>query len=174
MVDETQEAKRNWYVVHAHSGYENKVVEYLKERIKLDGLEAYFGDIFVPTETVVEMRGGQKRKVTRKFFPGYVLVHMEMTDETMYAVRKTSKVLGFIGGKKEEPAPLPEVEVKRIFSRLQSADERVVSSQVFEPGEVVKVVDGPFNGFEGARSRGECGKESIEGCSQHFWTINTR
>ncbi len=141
-------AKR-WYVVHAFSGYEGKVKASLEERIGRMGMQDYFGDILVPTEEVVEMRGGQQRRSERKFFPGYVLVNMELTDETWHLVKDTPQVLGFIGGTEDKPAPITQKEADAILQRVQEGAEKPRPKVLFEPGEVVRVVDGPFNDFNG-------------------------
>ena len=111
----TEEIKKRWYVIHAYSGFENYVVKALGERIRLKGLEHRFGEIIVPTEEVIEMRGGQKRKSERKFFPGYVLIQMEMDSDTWHLVKSVQKVLGFIGGTAEKPAPITDKEAAAIF-----------------------------------------------------------
>jgi len=141
-------AKR-WYVVHAYSGFEGTVKRSLEERIKRAGMHELFGEILVPTEEVVEMRGGQQRKSERKFFPGYVLVQMEMTDETWHLVKDVPKVMGFIGGTGDRPAPISDREAEAILQRVQEGVERPRPKVLFEPGEVVRVVDGPFNDFNG-------------------------
>jgi transcriptional antiterminator NusG len=138
-----------WYVVHAYSNYEHKVKESLTERIKRYGLEEKFGEILVPTEEVVEMREGQRRKSERKFFPGYVLVQMEMDDETWHLVKEVPKVLGFIGGSSDRPAPISEREAMAILNRVQEGVDKPRPKILFEPGEVVRVTDGPFNDFSG-------------------------
>lgn len=140
---------KRWYVVHAYSGYENYVVQALHERIRLEGVEDKFGEIIVPTEEVVEMRAGQKRKSTRKFFPGYVLVKMEMDEKTWHLVRKTPKVLGFIGGTSDKPAPITEKEADAILQRVQEGADKPRPKILFEPGEVVRVTEGPFADFNG-------------------------
>lgn len=139
---------KRWYVVHAYSGYEKKVANSLKERIELHGMQDKFGDVLVPTEEVVEMRGGQKRRSERKFFPGYVLVQMELGDDTWHLVKETPRVMGFIGGKADKPAPISEAEANAILQRVESNDAPRPKT-VFEPGEMVRVVDGPFNDFNG-------------------------
>jgi len=140
-------AKR-WYVVHAYSGFEKKVASSLKERIELHNMQDKFGEILVPTEEVVEMRSGQKRKSERKFFPGYVLVQMELDDDTWHLVKETPRVMGFIGGKADKPAPITDAEAEAILQRVQSADKPKPKT-IFEPGEMVRVIDGPFNDFNG-------------------------
>jgi transcriptional antiterminator NusG len=138
-----------WYVVHAYSNYEQKVRASLLERIKRFGLEDKFGEILIPTEEVVEMREGQKRRSERKFFPGYVLVQMEMNDETWHLVKEAPKVLGFIGGTSDKPAPISEAEANAILNRVQEGADKPRPKVLFEPGEVVRVTDGPFNDFNG-------------------------
>ena len=140
---------KRWYIVHAYSNFEHKVKSSLEERIKLAGLEDKFGEILVPTEEVVEMREGQKRRSERKFFPGYVLVNMEMDDETWHLVKEVSKVLGFIGGSSDKPAPITEREADNILQRVQEGVDKPRPKVLFEPGEVVRVTDGPFNDFNG-------------------------
>jgi transcriptional antiterminator NusG len=141
-------AKR-WYVVHAYSGYEKRVMNALKERIALAGMEDQFGEVLVPTEEVLEMRSGQKRKSERKFFPGYVLVEMEINDDTWHLVKNTPRVMGFIGGKSDKPAPISKREADRILQRLEEGQDKPTHKVVYEPGEMVRVVDGPFNDFTG-------------------------
>ncbi|KPK39366.1 MAG: hypothetical protein AMJ69_05790 [Gammaproteobacteria bacterium SG8_47] len=138
-----------WYVVHAYSGFENQVKRSLEERIARSGLQEKFGEILVPTEEVVEMREGQKRKSERKFFPGYVLVKMEMNDETWHLVKEAPKVMGFIGGTSDRPAPITDKEAEQILQRIQEGVEKPRPKVLFEPGEVVRVTDGPFNDFNG-------------------------
>jgi len=140
---------KRWYVVHAYSGFENQVMRMLKERIARSGLDDLFGDVLVPTEEVVEMRAGQKRKSDRKFFPGYVLVNMEMNDDTWHLVKDVPKVMGFIGGNPDKPAPITDKEADTILQRVQEGTEKPRPKILFEPGEVVRVIDGPFNDFNG-------------------------
>jgi transcriptional antiterminator NusG len=141
-------AKR-WYVIHAFSGFEGHVQRSLADRIKRAGMEEAFGDILVPTEEVVEIRNGQQRKSERKFFPGYVLVNMEMTDETWHLVKDVPKVMGFIGGKGDRPAPIPDSQAEAILRRVQDGVEKPRPKVLYEPGEVVRVTDGPFTDFNG-------------------------
>jgi transcriptional antiterminator NusG len=138
-----------WYVVQAYSGYEKTVQRTLKERIARAGLEAKFGEILVPTEEVVEMKDGQKRSSERKFFPGYVLVQMEMDEETWHLVRSVPRVLGFIGGTADKPAPITEREADEILSRVREGQDKPKPKVLFEVGEMVRVTDGPFNDFNG-------------------------
>ena len=138
-----------WYVVHAYSNFENKVKQALEERIKREGLEEYFGKILVPTEEIVEMRMGQQRKSERKFFPGYVLVQMELTDETWHLVKDVPRVLGFIGGTSDRPAPISEKEAMSILNRVEEGVNKPRPKVLFEAGEVIRVIDGPFKDFNG-------------------------
>ena len=138
-----------WYVVHAYSNFENKVKQALEERVKREGLDQYFGKILVPTEEVVEMRMGQQRKSERKFFPGYVLVQMELTDETWHLVKDVPRVLGFIGGTSDRPAPISEKEAMSILSRVEDGVNKPRPKVLFEVGEVIRVIDGPFKDFNG-------------------------
>lgn len=138
-----------WYVVHAYSGFENHVMKTLKERIQRFDLEDQFGEILVPTEEVVEMRDGKKRKSDRKFFPGYVLVQMEMNDATWHLVKESPRVLGFIGGTSDKPAPISDKEANAILQRVEDGVDKPRPKILFEPGEVVRVNDGPFTDFNG-------------------------
>jgi transcription termination/antitermination protein NusG len=138
-----------WYVVHAYSNFENKVKQALEDRIKREGLEQFFGKILVPTEEIVEMRMGQQRKSERKFFPGYVLVQMELTDETWHLVKDVPRVLGFIGGTSDRPAPISEKEAMSILNRVEEGVNKPRPKILFEVGEVIRVIDGPFKDFNG-------------------------
>jgi transcriptional antiterminator NusG len=138
-----------WYVVHAYSGFENQVKKSLEDRVKRFALEDKFGQILVPTEEVVEMRDGQKRKSDRKFFPGYVLVQMEMADDSWHLVKNCPKVMGFIGGTSDKPAPITEREAQNILNRIQEGAEKPKPKVLFEVGEVVRVTEGPFTDFNG-------------------------
>ncbi len=145
----SSENDKRWYVVHAYSGYERKVKQALEERISLSGMPEYFGDVLVPTEEVLEMRSGQKRKSERKFFPGYVLINMVLNDDTWHLVKDTPRVMGFIGGKADKPAPITQREVNEIMNRLEESVDKPTHKTVYEPGEMVRVIDGPFNDFTG-------------------------
>lgn len=138
-----------WYVIHAYSGYEQQVMRTLKERVKRAGMEDKFGEILVPTEEVVEMRDGKKRKSERKFFPGYVLVQMDMDDDTWHLVKESPRVLGFIGGTTDRPAPISDTEANAILQRVEAGADKPRPKVLFEPGEVVRVIDGPFTDFNG-------------------------
>jgi transcriptional antiterminator NusG len=138
-----------WYVVHAYSGFENQVKRALEERVARANMGDMFGEILVPTEEVVEMREGTKRKSERKFFPGYVLVQMEMNDDTWHLVKDAPKVMGFIGGTSDKPAPITELEANSILQRVQEGVDKPRPKVLFEAGEVVRVTEGPFNDFNG-------------------------
>lgn len=138
-----------WYVVRSATGKEKQVARSLQGAIALNKMESYFQDILVPTEEVVEMRGGQRRKTQRKFFPGYVLVKMKMTDETWHFVRSVSGVTGFVSGTRQRPAPLSEKEMNQILNRMEAGVEKPRPKTLFEPGEVIRVTAGPFADFNG-------------------------
>lgn len=137
-----------WYVVHAYSGYENYVKKTLQEYIERAGMQERFGDILVPSEEVVEIRDGKKRKSERKFFPGYVLVQMDIDDAVWHLVRSVPRVMGFIGGTADKPAPITDREASQILQRMEEGAERPRPKVLFEPGEVVRVTSGPFADFE--------------------------
>jgi transcriptional antiterminator NusG len=139
-----------WYVVHAYSGFEKSVMRALKERIERAGMQDQFGEILVPVEEVVEMKGGQKRTSERKFFPGYVLVQMEMNDASWHLVKSTAKVTGFVGGTANKPAPISEREVQSIMDQMQEGVEKPRPKITFEAGELVRVTEGPFADFNGS------------------------
>ncbi len=141
-------AKR-WYVVHTYSQFEKNVQRALIERIAREGMEGFFGQILVPVEEVVELKGGQKSISERKFFPGYVLVEMDMTDESWHLVNNTPKVTGFLGGTALKPTPISQKEVDNIMSQMQAGVEKPRPKVLFEPGENVRVKEGPFADFNG-------------------------
>jgi transcriptional antiterminator NusG len=141
---------KRWYVVHAYSGFEKSVQRALVERINRTGMQDMFGQILVPVEEVVEMKGGQKSITERKFFPGYVLVEMEMNDESWHLVKSTPKVTGFVGGTAHKPAPISEKEVEKIMQQMQEGVEKPRPKVLFEIGEVVRVKEGPFTDFHGS------------------------
>ena len=138
-----------YYVIQAFSNCEKKVKAALEERINMSGLSEMFGDIMIPTEQVTELKKGQKKQMERKFFPGYMLVQMEMNDDTWHLVRKTPNVMGFMGGTRNKPVPLSEDELNRITNRVEKTTEQPVFKTVFESGETVRINDGPFNDFSG-------------------------
>jgi transcriptional antiterminator NusG len=137
-----------WYVIHVYSGFEKKVAQSIKEQAEQKGLADMFEQVLVPTEEVVEVRRGAKVNSERKFFPGYVLVKMDMTDETWHLVKNTAKVTGFLGGR-GKPSPITESEAQRIMRQVQEGIERPKPSITFEVGEQVRVSDGPFTSFNG-------------------------
>jgi len=137
-----------WYVVHVYSGFEKKVAEAIRDQTRQKSMEEYFEEILVPTEEVIELRRGQKVSAERKFFPGYVLVKMELTDDTWHLVKNTPKVTGFLGSR-GRPSPISQAEAERIMHQVQEGVERPKPSITFEIGEQVRVSDGPFTSFSG-------------------------
>ncbi|MBN3859750.1 transcription termination/antitermination protein NusG [Neisseriaceae bacterium PsAf] len=140
---------KQWYVVHAYSGFEKKVLRTLTERIAREGMKDQFGEILIPTEEVVDVKNGKKKISERKFFPGYILVQMEMSDETWHLVKSTPKITGFIGGTSHRPLPITQKEVDRILNQVQSGVEKPKPKVEFEVGERVRVTEGPFADFNG-------------------------
>ncbi len=140
---------KSWYVVHAYSQFEKSVQRALIERIQREGMQDKFGQILVPVEEVVELKGGQKSISERKFFPGYVLVEMEMTDESWHLVKSIPKVTGFLGGSAMKPTPISEKEVQNIMQQMQAGVEKPRPKVLFEVGEAVRVKEGPFTDFNG-------------------------
>ena len=140
---------KRWYVVHAYSGFEKSVQRALTERIARAGMQDKFGKILVPVEEVVEMKSGQKSISERKFFPGYVLVEMDMDDESWHLVKTTPKVTGFVGGTSTKPTPISEKEVAKIMQQIQEGVEKPRPKVLFETGELVRIKDGPFTDFNG-------------------------
>jgi transcriptional antiterminator NusG len=148
VAEERRDSERRWYIVHTYSGFEERVKETLRQRAEAMGMGEAFGEIRIPTETVVEYKNGKKREIQRKFFPGYILVEMEMSDAAWHVVKNTPKVTGFVGtGKK--PTPLSQEEVDQILEQVTTAKERPKPKYVFDRGEPVKIIDGPFNNFTG-------------------------
>ena len=141
---------KRWYVVHAYSGFEKSVQRALKERVARAGMEDAFGQILVPVEEVIEMKSGQKSISERKFFPGYVLVEMEMNDESWHLVKSTPKVTGFVGGSANKPTPISEKEVEKIMQQMQEGVDKPRPKVLWEMGEVVRVKEGPFTDFHGS------------------------
>lgn len=141
-------ATARWYIIHAYSGFENKVAESIREQAVNQGLDALIEEVIVPTEEVVEIHKGQKRKAERKFFPGYVLIRMEMNDLTYHLVKNTSKVSGFLGPR-GRPSPISQAEADRILHQVQEGVERPRPDIMFEVGEEVRVKEGPFASFSG-------------------------
>jgi len=142
-------AKQRWYVVHVFSGFEKHVAKAIREHISRAGMDDKFGEILVPTEDVVEMKGGQKRTSERKFFPGYVLVQMEMDDDTWHLVKNVPRVTGFVGGSSDKPTPISEREAESIMQQVKVGAEKPRPKFSFEPGELVRVISGPFADFNG-------------------------
>ena len=140
---------KRWYVVHTYSGFEKSVQRTLDERIKREKLEDKFGQILVPVEEVVEMKAGQKAISERKFFPGYVLVEMDMTEQTWHLVKDVPKVTGFIGGSAAKPTPITEKEVQALMQQIQDGVEKPKPKVLYEVGEAVRVTEGPFTDFHG-------------------------
>lgn len=141
---------KRWYVVHAYSGFEKSVQRALTERVARSGMQDKFGQILVPVEEVIEMRGGQKAVSERKFFPGYVLVEMEMDEDSWHLVKSTPKVTGFVGGSANKPTPISDKEVDKIMQQMQEGVEKPRPKVLFEVGELVRVKEGPFTDFNGA------------------------
>ena len=139
----------SWYVVQAYSGYEDRVMNSLKDRVVQYDMVDSFGDILVPKEEIVEMREGKKRTTERKFFPGYVLVQMEMNDDTWHMVKDMPRVLGFIGGTSDRPAPISDAEADSILQRVQEGVDKPTPKVMFEPGWIIRGIDGPFKDFNG-------------------------
>jgi transcriptional antiterminator NusG len=138
----------NWYIVHTYSGFEHKVKANLEGRIKTLGQEKYFGRILVPTEQVIELKRGQKRTSSRKFYPGYIMVQMVLNQDTWHTVRNTAKVTGFVGGD-TRPSPVPDHEAERIIQQMEEGLSKPKPKYTFEEGDEVRVIDGPFNNFQG-------------------------
>ncbi len=141
--------KMKWYVVHTYSGYENRAKQSLEERIRQRSMEDFFGEILIPTETVQEVKGGTKRTTKRKFFPGYMLVQMELQDDTWHLVKSTPKITGFVGGA-TNPPPITEAEVKRLTQQMTEGVVKVAPKIEFGEGDEVRVIDGPFANFSGS------------------------
>ena len=139
---------KNWYVVHTYSGYEGKVKSALEEKVKATGKQDLFGEILIPTEKVVDMVKGVKKTTSRKFFPGYILINMELNDETWHLVKNVPKVTGFVGGQ-QAPPTIPEEEVRKISKQMEEGAVRPKPKVLFEKGESIRVIDGPFTNFNG-------------------------
>ena len=149
-----------WYIVHTYSGFEHKVKKSLKERIKALGQEKFFGQILVPTEQVVELKKGQKKTSSRKFYPGYILVQMELNDETWHTVKDTAKVTGFVGGG-VKPTPIPDEEAEKIIKQMEEGFTKPKPKYQFEEGDEVRVIDGPFSNFQGVVEEVKPDKEKL-------------
>ena len=142
-------AEKKWFVIHARSGYEAKVKAAIEEAVSREGIEDLVGEIMIPTEQVVELKGGKKKETERKFFPGYMLIKMELTEPSWLVVKNTNNVIGFIGGSSGKPSPITQREVDRILARVQEGADKPKPKVAFQPGEEVLVIDGPFNEFNG-------------------------
>lgn len=149
VIDKNMSNKMNWYVIQVRSTCERSVLEALNDRIQQQGMTEKFGQIIVPTEEIVEVRQGRKRKTARKFYPGYVLIEMEMDEDSWYLVQKTPGVVKFVGGTSDKPVPLSAVESDRILQRVQEGAEKPRPKVLFEVGELIRVADGPFTDFNG-------------------------
>jgi len=141
--------KKKWFVIHARSGYEAKVKVAIEEAVSREGIKDLIGEIMIPTEQVVELKGGKKKETERKFFPGYMLIKMELTEPSWLLVKNTNNVIGFIGGSSGKPSPITQREVDRIFARVQEGADKPKPKVAFQPGEEVLVISGPFNEFNG-------------------------
>jgi transcriptional antiterminator NusG len=144
----TTDVSKHWYIVHTYSGFENKVKESLEQRVAAYGLQSDIGEVLIPTEDIVEKRGGREVKSARRFFPGYILVEMNMTDHAWHVVKNTPKVTGFVGAG-AKPTPLSKDEVEQILTQVKSAAEKPKPKYMFERGEQVRINDGPFTSFNG-------------------------
>lgn len=149
-----------WYIVHTYSGFEQKVKTNLEDRIKTLGQEELFGKVLVPMEKVVELKKGQKKTSSRKFYPGYIMVQMELNEETWHTVRNTAKVTGFVGGG-DMPAPVPDEEAERIIQQMEEGISRPKAKYHFEEGDEIRVIDGPFSNFQGIVEEVKADKEKL-------------
>ena len=159
-MDQEHVPEFRWYIVHTYSGFEHKVKVNLEERIKTLGQEDYFGRILVPTEQVIELKKGQKKTSSRKFYPGYIMVQMSLNDETWHTVRNTAKVTGFLGGG-QKPSPIPDEEADRIVKQMEEGISRPKPKYTFEEGDEVRVIDGPFSNFQGIVQEVKPDKEKL-------------
>jgi transcription termination/antitermination protein NusG len=160
MASAGNEVELKWYIVHTYSGFEHKVKTSLEERIKSLGQEDHFGKILVPTEKVIELKKGQKKTSSRKFYPGYIMVQMHLNDETWHIVRNTAKVTGFVGGA-TMPAAVPDEEAERIIRQMEEGISKPKPKYLFEQGDQVRVIDGPFNNFQGVVEEVKPDKEKL-------------
>ncbi len=159
---ERQDVALKWYIVHTYSGFENKVKTNLEERVKTLGQEELFGRVLVPTERVVELKKGQKKTSSRKFYPGYIMVQMELNEETWHTVRNTAKVTGFVGGGDTHmPSAVPDHEAERIIQQMEEGISKPKPKYNFEEGDEVRVIDGPFNNFQGIVEEVKPDKEKL-------------
>lgn len=149
IANEQATPKKRWYVVRIATGSEKRVLSSLEEHIALSGMEDKFGEVLVPTEDVIEMRGGKRRKTTRRFFPGYMLIQIEMSEETWHLIKQVTSVFGFVGGRSDRPTPISDKEIRAIQSKMQEGVDKPKPKTLYEPGEVVQVIDGPFADYDG-------------------------
>jgi len=159
---------KRWYIVHAYSNFENKVAESIREQARQRGLADLFEEVMVPKEKVTEVRRGRKVDTDRKFFPGYVLIQMVLNDETWHLVKETPRVMGFIGGTADKPAPITQREVSEIMNRLEETVDKPAHKTVYEPGELVRVIDGPFNDFTGTVEEVDEDRSRVKGAVSIF------
>jgi len=159
---ESDKVEMKWYVLQAFSGFENKVKQTLEDTIKREGLEKSFGEILVPTEEVLEIKEGQKKRTERKYFPGYVMIKMDLNDHTWHMVKNSPKVLGFVCGTGDKPIPLGQNEAENLIQSMQDGVDRPKPKVMFEPGEVVRIIDGPFNDFNGVVEKVDFDKNRLK------------
>ena len=159
---ESGKVEMKWYVLQAFSGFENKVKQTLEDTIKREGLEESFGEILVPTEEVLEIKEGQKKRTERKYFPGYVMIKMDLNDHTWHMVKNSPKVLGFVGGTGDKPIQLAENEAQNLIQSMQDGADRPKPKVMFEPGEVVRIIEGPFNDFNGVVEKVDFDKNRLK------------
>ena len=152
----------DWYVIQAYSGYEQKVKIALEERIMLNDLKDKFGEILIPTEQIVELKRGTKKTTERKFFPGYILIQMNLEDDSWQLVQSTPRVSGFVGGTREKPLPISEDDVNNIINRIEVGEDAPAPKTIYEPGEVIRVCDGPFNDFNGVVEEVDYERSSVK------------
>lgn len=160
-MEEDQKKELKWYVVHTYSGFENKVKANLEERIKSLKQDEFFGEILVPTERVIELKKGQKKTSSRKFYPGYIMVQMILNKETWHTVRNTAKVTGFLGGG-SNPSPVPDEEAERIIKQMEEGITKPKPRYSFEEGDEIRVIDGPFSNFQGTVEEVKPDKEKLK------------
>ena len=152
----------DWYVIQAYSGYEQKVKAAIEERIMLNNLSEKFGEILIPTEQIVELKRGTKKTTERKFFPGYILIQMSLEDDSWQLVQSTPRVSGFVGGTREKPLPISEEDVNSIINRIEVGEDAPAPKTIYEPGEVIRVCDGPFNDFNGVVEEVDYERNSVK------------
>ena len=150
-----------WYIVHTYSGYEHKVKANLEDRVRTLGQDKYFGKILIPTEQVIELKKGQKKTSSRKFYPGYIMIQMVMNEKTWHTVRNTAKVTGFIGGGGDMPSSIPGEEAEKIIQQMEEGISKPKPRYRFEEGDEVRVIDGPFNNFQGIVEEVKPDKEKL-------------